>query len=119
MIEPYINTVYNTASHLLSLNNMLIMLMMVVLVVLLPLSLSHFAKGRTLKAQYMGARATGDDLRFLGSMGVMKETEFSNYYFEDIFGEEKLNKIGNLMTIVLLVVLFILISFFIPLEVIM
>lgn len=119
MIEPYINTVYNTASHLLSLNNMLIMLMMIVLVILLPLSLSHFAKGRTLKPQYMGGRATGDDLRFLGSMGIMKETEFSNYYFDDIFGEEKLNKIGNWMTILLLVVLFILISLFLPLEVVM
>jgi|GEM_PF-7013308 len=95
---------------------------MVVVVILLPLSLFHFAKGRTLRRQYMGARVTevsGEHLKFLGSMGVMKEAELSNYYFESMFGEKELNRAGVWSTILIIVMVFALISWFVPLEVIM
>ena len=122
MIEPYTHSVYNSLSPLLSMSNITIMLFMVVVVILLPLSLFHFAKGRTLRRQYMGARVTevsGEHLKFLGSMGVMKEAELSNYYFESMFGEKELNRAGVWSTILIIVMVFALISWFVPLEVIM
>lgn len=121
MIEPYIHEVYHTASPLLSLSNEIIMLFMIVVVILLPLSLFHFAKGRTLRRQYMGARvskAEGEHLTFLGSMGVMKEADLSNYYFADIFGEKELNRAGVWSTILIIVAMFAMIGWFVPLEVI-
>jgi ech hydrogenase subunit A len=105
MIEPYIGDVYGLVSQLLSLNNMLIMLMMLVLILLLPLSLGHFSKGRIVKGQYMGARPGVSGISFAGSMGVTKEVELSNYYMEELFGEEKLSKKGVMLTIILLFVL--------------
>lgn len=122
MIEPYTHAIYGTVSPLLSLSNEIIMLFMIVVVILLPLSLFHFAKGRTLKRQYMSARVSkveGEHLKFLGSMGVMKETDLSNYYFGDMFGEEKLSMAGVWATVLIIVVLFALMSWIIPLEVIL
>jgi ech hydrogenase subunit A len=120
MIEPYLHAIYHTTSPLLSLSNEIIMLFMVVVVILLPLSLFHFAKGRTLRRQYMGARVTevdGEHLRFLGSMGVMKEEELSNYYFPNMFGEKELSRAGVWSSILIIVVMFALLSWIVPLGV--
>ncbi|WP_421909172.1 NADH-quinone oxidoreductase subunit L [Methanolacinia petrolearia] len=122
MIEPYIHEVYHTASPLLSLSNEIIMLFMVVVVILLPLSLFHFAKGRTLRRQYMSARVSevdGEHLKFLGSMGVMKEEELSNYYFPNMFGEKELSRAGVWSSILIIVVMFALLSWLVPLGVMM
>ena len=120
MIEPYLHAIYHTTSPLLSLSNEIIMLFMVVVVILLPLSLFHFAKGRTLRRQYMSARVTevdGEHLRFLGSMGVMKEEELSNYYFPNMFGEKELSRAGVWSSILIIVVMFALLSWIVPLGV--
>ncbi|MDD4127882.1 MAG: proton-conducting transporter membrane subunit [Methanomicrobium sp.] len=105
MIEPYIGEVYGSVSHLLSLNNMLIMLMMLVLLLLLPLTIGYLGRGRTITSQYMGARPAVMGESFAGSMGVTKEVELSNYYMEEFFGEEKISKIAIVVTILLLFVL--------------
>ncbi|WP_048152467.1 NADH-quinone oxidoreductase subunit 5 family protein [Methanolacinia paynteri] len=122
MIEPYLHAIYHTTSPLLSLSNEIIMLFMIVVVILLPLSLFHFAKGRTLRRQYMGARVTeveGEHLKFLGSMGVMKEEELSNYYFPNMFGEKELSRAGVWSSILIIVVMFALLSWVFPLGVMM
>nr|WP_245323388.1 proton-conducting transporter membrane subunit [Methanomicrobium sp. W14] len=105
LIEPYIGGVYGSVSELLSLNNILIMLIMMVLILLLPLSIGHFGKGRTIKSQYMGARPANAGLSFAGSMGVTKEVTLSNYYIENMFGEKDLAHFSVVLTIFLLIVL--------------
>ncbi|MDD3977400.1 MAG: proton-conducting transporter membrane subunit [Methanomicrobium sp.] len=105
MIEPYLKEVYGTVSGLLSLNNILIMLMMLVLILILPLTIGFLSKNKTLSSQYMGARPAVLGESFSGSMGITRNVTLSNYYMEEYFGEEKLSKTGNILTILLLFVL--------------
>ena len=43
----------------------------------------------------MGGRPASSDMKFLGSMGVTRDVTLSNYYLNDLFGENRLLMAGT------------------------
>ena len=103
MIVPYLEITYMGAvSGLMSSSNMLIMVIMVAVIVLL----TALFFGKSNKKQvpiYLSGVNTGDDKTYYGSM--QKEVAFSlrNWHMEEYFGERKMNLIGNVLNVAMLV----------------
>jgi ech hydrogenase subunit A len=94
LIEPFVMSVYGQTARL-SQDNIMIMAMMIFLLMLMPFSLLLYRDGVKHVPAYMGGRPTTTDMRFQGSMGITRETELSNYYFEEYFGEKRLLMAGT------------------------
>jgi ech hydrogenase subunit A len=94
LIEPFVMSVYGQTARL-SQDNIVIMAMMIFLLMLMPFSLLLYRDGVKHVPAYMGGRPTTTDMRFQGSMGITRETELSNYYFEEYFGEKRLLMAGT------------------------
>jgi ech hydrogenase subunit A len=105
-VEPYVLGIYGVTAQL-GQDNMMIMLLMFAAVLVLPFSMLYFRKkGKQLPA-YMGARPSAAG-RFSGTAGIEKELSLNNYYLERLFGEAKLMKIGVVICVALIVIMFLL-----------
>lgn len=103
-LVPYLEGAFGgAASGILSSSNMLIMVIM--LAVLVLLAAMFFGKSKKeLVPIYLAGVNTGDNRTYYGSM--QKEVEFSlrNWHMESIFGEHKMNVIGDILATAMLVI---------------
>ncbi len=106
LIVPYLTTVYSSVATLaLSSGNMYLMSGMLAIVVLLPL-LFYGKTNKKIVPIYMAGANAGDDLTFHGSMEKDVSVSLRNWYMEDYFNEKKMNLIGIIATVVVLMVTF-------------
>ena len=106
MIVPYLKTAFSTVTALaLSSGNMYIMSAMLALVVLLPL-LFYGRTSKRIVPIYMGGANMGDDLTFKGAMDKDVSVSLKNWYMEGYFGEKKMNVIGVISTVIVLIITF-------------
>ncbi len=102
-LVPYLTATFGgVAENLLAPGNMIIMVIM--LAVLVLLAAMYFGKSKKEQVPiYLSGVNTGDNRSYYGSM--QKEIEFStrNWYMESIFGEHKMNVVGDVLSVVMLV----------------
>ena len=102
-LVPYLEGVFNgVAEGLLSSSNMIIMVIMLAVMVLL--AALYFGKSKKQQVPiYLAGVNTGDNRTYYGSM--QKEVGFStrNWYMENYFGEHRMNVIGDVLNVVMLV----------------
>ena len=103
-LVPYLEGAFGGAvAGILSSSNMLIMVIM--LAVLVLLAAMFFGKSKKEQVPiYLAGVNTGDNRTYYGSM--QKEVEFSlrNWHMESIFGEHKMNVIGDVLATAMLVI---------------
>ena len=103
-LVPYLEGAFGgAAAGILSSSNMLIMVIM--LAVLVLLAAMFFGKSKKEQVPiYLAGVNTGDNRTYYGSM--QKEVEFSlrNWHMESIFGEHKMNVIGDVLATAMLVI---------------
>lgn len=106
MIVPYLQTVFPSVATLaLSSSNMYIMSAMLALVILLPL-LFYGKTNKKIVPIYLAGANLGDDLTFRGSMEKEVAVSLKNWYMEGYFAEKRMNLIGVICTVVVLVAAF-------------
>ena len=106
LIVPYLQSIYPSVATLaLSSGNMYIMSAMLALVVLLPL-LFYGKTNKRIVPIYMAGANLGDDLTFRNSMQQPTSVSLRNWYMEDYFNEKRMNVIGVIATVIILVVAF-------------
>ena len=106
LVVPYLQTAFTTVNALaLSSSNMYIMSAMLALVVLLPL-LFYGRTSKKIVPIYMGGANIGDDLTFRNSMQQPTEVSLRNWYMEGYFAEKRMNLIGAIATVVVMVAAF-------------
>lgn len=109
-IEPYIKALYpEIKTHnvtILSQGNIMIMMLMMGLVLVLPFSMLYYRLPRKHLSPYMGGRPTTAEMRFSGSAGLQRDLTLRNYYLESYFGENKLLKMGTVLCMGLMALLF-------------
>ena len=92
IIMPYVNTVFNNASQVISNDNIIIMMIMLIAIFVIPgvswISARH-TKYRKV-ARYISGVNAGDQMNYIDSMGEKRRFFLANWYMEDIFGEKKL-----------------------------
>lgn len=94
LIEPFVLSVYGQTARL-SQDNIIIMAMMLFLLMIMPFSMLLPRNGARKVTPYMGGRPASSDMKFLGSMGVTRDVTLSNYYLNDLFGENRLLMAGT------------------------
>jgi len=94
LIEPFVLSVYGQTTRL-SQDNITIMAMMFFLLMIMPFSMLFYRNEERIVPAYMGGRPTSPDLTFSGSMGMKQQVSLSNYYFVEMFGEQKLFMAGS------------------------
>ncbi|AHF10088.1 MULTISPECIES: proton-conducting transporter membrane subunit [Dehalobacter] len=104
-LEPFIASIYNQ-TYLLDQGNVIILLIMVGLMVVLPVGLSFTHKNYQYKPQYLAGLNTPEKEKFYGSLGLTREITMRSFYLENIFGESKLFKLGVVISIVLIIIMF-------------
>jgi len=87
-------SVYGQKTRL-SQDNITIMGMMLFLLMIMPFSMLLYRNDKRIVPAYMGGRPTTTDLTFSGSMGMKQHVSLCNYYFEEVFGEQKLSMAGS------------------------
>ncbi len=106
LVVPYLETIYSSVATLaLSSGNMYIMSAMLALVVLLPL-LFYGKTSKRIVPIYLAGANLGDDLTFRGSMDKEVSVSLKNWYMDDYFAEKRMNLIGVIATVVVLVTVF-------------
>lgn len=106
LIVPYLQSIYPSVATLaLSSGNMYIMSAMLALVVLLPL-LFYGKTNKRIVPIYMAGANLGDDLTFRNSMQQPTAVSLKNWYMEDYFAEKRMNVIGVIATVIVIVVSF-------------
>ncbi len=106
MIVPYLGAVFATVSALaISSGNMYIMAAMLALIILLII-IGYGKTNKKIVPIYMAGVNAGDDLSYNGSIGATVSVSLRNWYMESYFGEKKMNIIGNISTIVIMVGIF-------------
>ncbi len=114
LLESYLMNVHHATAaslnHLLFYDDLIIILLMLSLIVVMPLSLYFFRhtwkKSYKKVPRYVCGRPVVSPHSFTGSMSVKQELFLGNYYLEQIFGEVKMIRIGDLTTIALIAILF-------------
>ena len=103
-LVPYLEGVFGGVTDgLLSSSNMIIMVIM--LAVLVLLAAMFFGKSKKSEVPiYLSGVNTGDNRTYYGSM--QKEVQFTlrNWHMESIFGEHRMNVIGDVLSVAVLVV---------------
>jgi ech hydrogenase subunit A len=109
-IEPYLRGIYTTIDEssvtILSQGNVMIMMIMMGLILVLPFSLLYYRMPRKHLSPYMGGRTTTAEMRFSGSAGLQRDLALRNYYLESFFGENKLFRVGAVLCLGLLLLMF-------------
>ena len=107
IVVPYLEGVFSYVSTLaLSTGNMYIMSAMLALVILLPLLFMGKTKKRIVPI-YMAGVNQGDNLTFRNSLQGKTEVSLRNWYMQDIFDEKKMNMIGAILSIVMMLYVFV------------
>ncbi|MDR1798151.1 MAG: NADH-quinone oxidoreductase subunit L [Clostridiales Family XIII bacterium] len=100
-VVPYLVAAYQGISEAtyqaLQTDNMIIMMIMVVLIVVLALLLYGQTKKRMMPL-YMAGVNEGDDLTYVGAMRKDVAVGLRNWYFEEMFPEKAMNRIGLVAT---------------------
>ena len=104
MIVPYLEVVFGGLSGgIMSSGNMIIMVIMIAVLVLL--AAMFFGKSKKEKVPiYLAGANTGDNRTYYGSMQQEVEFALRNWYMEKYFGEHKMNVIGDVLCIAMLVI---------------
>ncbi len=106
MIVPYLQSTFPSVAALaLSSGNMYIMSAMLALIVLLPL-LFYGKTNKRIVPIYMAGANLGDDLTFRNSMQQPTAVSLRNWYMDDYFNEKRMNVIGIIATVIVLVTSF-------------
>ncbi|HML36110.1 MAG TPA: proton-conducting transporter membrane subunit [Bacillota bacterium] len=106
LVVPYLQSAFPTVASLaLSSGNMYIMSVMLALVVLLPLLFYGRTKKKIVPI-YMAGANLGDDLTFRNSMQQPTSVSLKNWYMEGYFAEKRMNLIGAISTVVVIVAVF-------------
>ncbi len=105
-LEPFIEAIYGTA-YALDQSNVAILLIMMGLMIVLPLRLLTYGEV-THKHQYLAGANLSEKEKFYGSLGLTRDVTMRSFYLNDIFGEDKLFKLGVVSSIVLILIMFIL-----------
>ncbi|HHV64275.1 MAG TPA: NADH-quinone oxidoreductase subunit L [Peptococcaceae bacterium] len=102
-LEPFITSIYGHA-YLLDQSNVAILLIMMGLILVLPLRLLTYGE-LNYKPQYL-AGANVEKEKFYGSLGLTRQVTMKSFYLNNIFGEDKLFKLGVVSSIVLIIIMF-------------
>lgn len=111
LIDPYISAVYQQIITM-SDGNILIMLVMMGLLFLLPIGLTIYLASKKGKNElgyakpYMSGVNADEPFKYHGSMGKLVDFQTENYYMVSFFGEAKMMKIGVIVSILLIAILF-------------
>ncbi|PWR72434.1 NADH-quinone oxidoreductase subunit L [Methanospirillum stamsii] len=105
LIEPWLQNIYQSVTELISLSNIEIMFMMLFLVLIMPFSLARFSRSASRVPRYLCGIPESRSTEFIGSCGITREIELSNYYLDKIFGEERLSRISVGIGIFLIVLI--------------
>lgn len=110
VIVPYIDTVYSSATEVISQDNIIIMMIMIVLIFVVPVISWMTARHTKYQkvARYINGVNAGDQMNYIDSMGEKKRFFLANWYLENYFGEKKLylvSVVGSILLIVSLIVM--------------
>ncbi len=83
-----------------------VLLAMLVFIVVVPIPFFNKTK-KKVKSNYMSGINSGDDLSYVGSMGDTVNVSLRNWYMEDWFGEKRIDVIGVVVSVSILVIAFI------------
>lgn len=115
VVLPYTAQIFGQTSEILSSQNIVLTIIMIVFIFVIPIA-TYFliARNRPFpKAErYFNGAGTEDQVGFIDSFGKEKKEFLTNWYMEDIFGEDKMYKPSVYTSIGLLVILTI-VSFFV------
>ena len=104
VLVPYLEVAFGgMVAGLLSKGNMMIMVIMLAVIVLLAAMFFGKSKKKQVPIYLAGVNA-GDNRTYHGSMQTDVQFSLRNWYMEKFFGEKKMNIIGDVATIVMLVV---------------
>jgi ech hydrogenase subunit A len=103
LVEPFLMQMFGVSQAVIGAGNQQIMLMLLGMILLLPVGLSLLTRGGKLTSVYMGGVNTGDDRHFTGFEGEKTRMYLSNWYMERYFREERLFKIGSVLSAGMLV----------------
>ncbi len=104
-IEPYTMFIWGHAL-VLSRANLAIMGLMLGALVLLPLGFFYFPKDIKYVGAYLGGADQPDGASFMGSAGQVRDVVVRNVYLRAYFNETILTRVGNGITVALIVVMF-------------
>ncbi|MEI8216807.1 MAG: proton-conducting transporter membrane subunit [Eubacteriales bacterium] len=106
LIVPYLTALYtNVGEMALSSGNMYLMVAMLAAIILLVIG--FFGKSdKKIVPIYMAGANAGDDLSYYGSMGKTVSVSLKNWYMQSYFGEKKMNYIGNIACVIMIVGVF-------------
>ena len=106
LIVPYLTATYtNVGAMALSSGNMYLMVAMLAAIILLVIG--FFGKSdKKIVPIYMAGANAGDDLSYYGSMGKTVSVSLKNWYMQSYFGEKKMNYIGNIACVIMIVGVF-------------
>lgn len=95
VVKPYTAEVFNSTNQVISSENIVLTILMVVFIFIIPI-VTYFliARNRPFpKAErYFNGAGTPDQVGFIDSFGNEKKEFLTNWYMEDIFGEDKMYK---------------------------
>jgi ech hydrogenase subunit A len=95
LVRPVLVAMYHTtALSVITRGDIPIMLLMMCMIVILPVAARLLTMGKQNKPalSYMAGINEGDDCSFVDSFGGKKQMYLANWYFQDIFGEQKILK---------------------------
>ncbi len=111
LVRPVLVAMFHTTSlSVITRGDVPIMLLMMCMIVILPVAARLLTLGKKNKPvlAYMAGVNKGDDCTFVDSFGESKQMYLANWYFTDLFGEEKILKpclaIAAAVIVVLMVV---------------
>ena len=95
VVKPYTAEVFHSTNQVISSENIVLTILMVVFIFIIPI-VTYFliARNRPFpKAErYFNGAGTPDQVGFIDSFGNEKKEFLTNWYMEDIFGEDKMYK---------------------------
>ena len=106
-IVPWLEGVFHTSGGslvpLLEANNMYIVILMVIVLIVLPLPFFGRTKKKVVPNYMAGVGI--DDGSYVGSMGATVDVSLRNWYMNSWFGEDRIRKVGEAVTTIVIVVL--------------
>lgn len=106
VVDPYISSVFNYKIDVISGENIVLTIIMVLFTFVVPIiTYLLIAKNRPFpKAQrYFNGAGTDDQVGFIDSFGNQKREFLTNWYMEDIFGEDKMYLASVIVSIVIII----------------
>ncbi len=103
-LEPFIQAIYGHA-YMLDQSNVAILLIMMGIILVLPLRLMTYGE-LNYRPQYLAGSNSSEKEKFYGSLGLTRDVTMKSFYLENIFGEDKLFKLGVVSSIVLIIIMF-------------